>query len=168
MATRIDTLPGRPDKAVDYDLGDGKYARVVYNVISNNGQTMLFELQAFEVDAEGRLVSAPSGAASRTPSQTVEVHLSGCTGKLPTMTLKPGWVYVPDNPQSPGMQMIDCNLDGAGAPTAEGKEGDAYWDTVGRVMWQWHPGAVAGPMRDKATELKTIIDNSQALTGFSL
>ena len=166
---RTDIIPGKPEKAIDYELGDGKYGRVIWTIQSNDGQTMKVEVQAFEVDEMGFFMVAPSGAPSRTAGQVTEVHLSGCLGTLPTQTLKAGWVFQPMtiDPLNPPSH----DVAGEGTPTVEtvpGSDGKFYWDTLNHRLWKWHPGALESVVHDKAVELQSLIANSSLLTNFTL
>lgn len=171
-------LPNCPAKGCDFTLrtkdkdGKDRYARVIYTVKSNDGQTMMVEHQAFEVDAKGNFVAGPDGKPSRTPSHMTEVHLSGTLGDKPTVSLKAGWVFYPDPKPVPSQDALPPGYtQGSGNPVDPPADPDAtpyYFDIISLQAWRWHPGAIEGPIADRAVELDTIVASSDVLTDFTL
>lgn len=155
------TLPGLPDKrAADYDLGDGKFARVIYMPQESKPDRKMIEVQAFQIDAKGRFVSQPNGAPSRTPGT---VHVISTTGVGDTHTLLPGWTrVVGDYNESnlpPNAKVMDA------LPNTANVNDQVYVDPT---LYRWDEGMVESIMRGKAKELGDLLRNSMALADFEL
>lgn len=166
------TLPNAPAKrSADFQL-DGfdppRFARVVYQPQETKPDRVMVEAQAFEVDADGRLVAYSTGAPSRTSGT---LHMIGKSGVGDTHTLQPGWVRVvgdysptpdPDSKQTAlpeGCQIVS-------EKPATGNPGDLIY--VDPTMYRWDEGMLEGVMKAKAEELAGLIRNTAAIADIEL
>ena len=155
------TLPNQPALAGDYDLGDGRYARVLLKKLGSQAGHVQYESQAYQVNDQGQFVLDDAGWPVRTPSTPHSINLSGLAAR--TAARDPGWVkYVP----RPGLVLDPLDppagwLTGNGAPTAAAEEGQFYMDLVATgnasVGWVWSCGEFESFRRGKVAELQQIL-----------
>lgn len=146
-------------KAVQYRLGDGKFARVVLEVQQRKTDRVEVEAQAFEIDADGNLLSAPNGAASRTPGTSHVIATSGVAGG--THTMKPGWVRVVGDYDADTFAADAERV--TGKPTADAPVDTQVFDTVEGVGYRFDMGEIERIRQGKCDELRNIINQSAAL-----
>lgn len=160
------TLPGVPDKrAADYDLGDGKYARVIYTPQESSSDRKVIEVQAFEVDGFGLFVATPNGHPSRTPGTKHTIQTSGLGD---TSTLLEGWVRVvgdysatPEGNQKP----LPTDIVIADALPSVPETEFAY---ILGTLYRWDKGVLETIMQGKAEELQRLLRASNSLADFNL
>lgn len=158
MYEKMTEQPESP-KASQYRLGNGKYARVILEVQQRKNDRVEIEAQAFEIDADGTLLSAPSGAASRTSGTTHVIATSGIAGG--THTLKPGWVRI----------VGDYNEDTFNAdaprvtekPTEAGEFNAQAYDTTTGIGYRYDMGELERIRQGKCDEMLAIINQSSQL-----
>jgi hypothetical protein len=159
------SLPGLPAKrAADYQL-DGfddqpRYARVIYVPQETKPDRAMVEVQAFEIDADGRFMCAPNGAPSRTNGS---IHVISMTGMGDTHTLVPGFVRVV------GDYNADNLPEGAALATElpeSGEPGDMVY--IDPTLYRWDIGALETIMQGKANDLAGLLRNSEATVAFTL
>jgi hypothetical protein len=154
-------FPDQPNnqKAVQYLLGDGHYARVILEVQQRKSDRVEVEAQAFQIDADGAFIAAPSGAASRTSGTTHVISTSGvATG---THVLKPGWVRVVGDYN---FETVPEDVPRVSAKPSEPGEIDARaFDEVAGILYRFDMGELERIRQGKCEELKAIINQSSAL-----
>lgn len=160
------TLPNAPvslspmDAAVDFAFGEGKYARVILEMMEAQDDNFLIKAQAYEMNADGYNVTAPKGYPSRT-RQTAHTFPRSALGD--TATLVPGWVRLPpasgavhqEGTLPAGTVTVD-NLPQTGTP------GDMAF--VNGTLYRWDKGIVQTLLETKVAELATVLKNSAPLS----
>lgn len=149
------------NKSVQYDLGNGKFARVVMEVQNRKTDRIEIEAQAFEIDANGNFVNAPNGAASRTPGTTHVIATSGIAAG--THALKPAWVKVIGNydENSLGDNVAKVH----GKPEKDGEIGDSVYDLDTGIQYNFTRGLLEDLRQGKCEELLNIINQSGEIAG---
>lgn len=154
-------------KAVDYQLGDingPRFCRVVLEVQRRQSDRVEVEAQAFEIDADKRLVVAPSGASSRTPGTTHVIEISGIAGG--THVLKPGWVRVVGDYTE---DTIDPSIPHVTAkPTEPANIGAQFYDTTTGIQYRYDQGMLETIRQGKCEEMAAILAQSDALAALDL
>lgn len=151
-------------KAKHYDIGNGKFARVVVEVQNRRPDRVELEVQAFEVNSNGKLVDGPQGIASRTSGTPHTIELSGvATG---THTLLPGWVRVVGTYDDASLPPEVARV--SGKPTEPAEPGAKAYDTVAGIQYSYSLGEVEALRQAKCEELLAIITQSSAIAELDL
>lgn len=145
-------------KAVQYELGNGLYGRVILEIQIRRNDRVEVEAQAFQIDSAGNFMMAPSGAASRTPGTTHVIHTSGVAGG--THTLKPGWVRVVGDYTNETVPEEVPRVQSK--PTTAGDIDDRAYDEVTGILYRFDMGEIERVRQAKCDELLAIINQSQA------
>lgn len=146
-------------KATHYDLGNGKFARVVVQVQNRRPDRVELEVQAFEVNSNGKLLEGPQGIASRTSGTVHTVELSGVA--VGTHTLKPGWVRVVGTYDDASLPPEVARV--TGKPTEPAAPGAKAYDPASGIQYSYSVGEVEGLRQAKCEELLAIVAQSSAI-----
>lgn len=163
------TLPNAPTQLAanvdvqDFDLGDGRFARVILEVnpeVVNDHLVM--RVQAYEMTADGQFKMAPNGYPSRSRSTT---HTRNATELHDTLEMGDAWVrhtanFDPTNPSD--------------VETVQGKPTDpaaAYgvvvWDAEAQKLWRWSEGWANAIAKTAVTELLQVLATSAVRSGIA-
>ena len=148
----------------DFDLGGGKYARVIMEArreVHNGAEHFVLAAQAYEMTKSGEFKAAPLGYPSRTQSTE---HTAIASDMGVTIDLDDAWVFVASDfdPKEPGETPVVKLI-----PT---EPADKYGDQVyvtGKGMYQWAEGFADIVARTKAEELQTVLKTSDLRSGFA-
>lgn len=146
-------------KAAHYDLGGGLYARVVIEVQNRRNDRVEIEAQAFEVNANGKLMEGPQGIASRTSGTPHTIELSGVAAG--THSLKPGWVRVIGTYDEATLPPEVTRV--TGKPTVDGTIGELVYDTTKGVQYRYVAGELEDLRQLKCAELLAVITQSNSI-----
>lgn len=160
-----------PDDAEvrDFDLGGGKYARVIMEVKRENHNGVdhfVLYGQAYEMDKSGNFKQAALGYPSRS-AQTSSSVIASALGR--TIEMDDAWVELPMN-FVPGSEYADPNVEivNTGRPTAPGANyGDKVYSTKDLKVYQWTEGFADVFARTKVEDLKIVLKNSEVHSGFA-
>lgn len=148
----------------DFDLGGGKYARVIMEArreVHHGAEHFVLAAQAYEMSKSGDFKAAPLGYPSRT--QTTE-HSAIASAMGVTIDLDDAWVLVSVDfdPVEPGDTPVLKAI-----PTAPAdKYGDQVYVT-GKGLYKWTEGFADIVARTKAEELQTVLKTSDLRSGFA-
>lgn len=150
--------------STDYALGGNKYCRVVLSVVAKRSDEIEIEAQGFQVDGNGALLTAPSGAASRTPGTRHTIAVSGVAAG--THTIKPGWVRIVGDYNAetfnPDAERVTAK------PTGEAVIDTMVYDTVAGVGYRYDMGELERMRQGKCDEMLAILNQSDALAGIEI
>ena len=159
-------LKGLPEKrAADYDIGDGKFARVLYIPQETGSDRNVIEAQAFQVDADGKFVATATGYPSRTSGSKHTIQISALGD---TSTLVAGWVrVVGDYSTTPegAQRALPENAWLEERPKKPAIGDHAYVDNT---LYRYDGGMLESIMQGKAEELQRLLRSSEALAIFTL
>lgn len=156
-----------PDDAEvrDFDLGGGKYARVIMEVqkSSDPGGVMFLVLvaQAYQMTSKGQFVTAPLGYPSRSGSTSHSVMLSS-VGK--TIELDDAWVESPEtyDPTTGDLPVHQTR------PTESGTAyGEKVWVESEQKVLRWAEGYADIVARTKVEDLLNVLKTSDVRSGFA-
>lgn len=143
---------------------DGRNVRVSMKLLQSDGEKLIIDAQAFEIDADGAYIAGPDGRPSRTRGLQSVVQASSLGD---THTLNPGWVRIVGD--------YDGNTFEPSAPRGEGKPtGEPDWqanptgqfyDTASGIGYRWDEGETLRIAKARAEELCNIARNSSPLAG---
>lgn len=146
-------------KSVQYILDDGLYGRVILEIQNRKSDRVEVHAQAFQIDADGVLMSAPNGAASRTPGTDHVIATSGVAGG--THVIRSGWVRVVGDYNN---ETVDESIPRVQAkPSAAGEIGDQAYDTETGTLYRFDMGELERIRQGKCEELLAIIRQSEAM-----
>lgn len=157
------TMPTEYDKATHYDLGGGRFARVILTVTLAKPDRAEIEAQAFQVDQQGNLVPGPNGIASRTAGTNHVLALSGVAAQ--THTLKPGWIRAHGefSEETVGEEVTRVTE----KPTEPGQLDEERFQANPGWMWRYDMGDLERIRQDKCEALLTTIEQSDVLAGLA-
>lgn len=161
------TLPNAPiglspmDACLDYSFGDGKFARVILEMVEDINDHFRIKAQAYEMTADGNYAPALKGYPSRTKQTNHTVARSSFTAR--TATLAPGWIILSPtsqtvwNPESlpEGCTVVE-SLPATGTPGQQ-----VYLDPN---VWGWSIGVARQIAESKVEELEGVLINAIPLS----
>lgn len=152
----------------DFDLGGGKYARVLMEItreVQNNADFFVLSGQAYEMDKSGNFKAAPLGYPSRSSRSSSSV-IASALGK--TIAMDDDWVEVAINHQ-PGGEYADPSVATVKTkPTEPGaKYGETVWSEKEQKAYRWTEGFADIFARTKAEDLLIVLNNSDVHSGFA-
>lgn len=146
-------------KATQYILDDGIYGRVILEIQIRRSDRVEVHAQAFQIDDQGVILSAPNGAASRTPGTDHTIATSGVSGG--THVIRSGWVRVVGDYNN---DTVDGSVRRVqGKPTQPGEIGDQVYDTESGSLYRFDMGEIERIRQGKCEELLAIIRQSEAM-----
>ena len=164
---KLISLPNQPtDLALttevrDYDLGDGKFCRVIME-LSGSASPDHYELKAqcFEMNKDGGFVAAPNGYPSRSHTSTHTILKSELNKSL---FMDDAWCVaaVQFDPINPGDTVI-----GVGLPLEPGtRYGQLAYDESIQRVYMWKEGYADSTARAKVEDLRQVLASSAQLSG---
>lgn len=167
LKTYPKTLPDDAEVR-DFDLGGGKYARVIMQVkreVHNGVDHFVLYGQAYEMDKNGNFKAAPLGYPSRSASTSSSV-IASAIGR--TIEMDDAWVEVAINHQ-PGGDLADGVKDiNTGKPTKPGSEyGETVYSKKDQKAYRWTEGFADIFARTKVEDLLVVLKTSDVHSGFA-
>lgn len=126
-----------PPRGGDYELGDGRFARVTLRQPQFTADHTTYLATAYLVDSNGNWVLSASGAPMSTPETPHSVFRSAISAG--TASMYPCWVKY-SGPHNTVPAPADW-AHGSGSPTGVGAaDGDHYVDDLTGAGWTWTMG----------------------------
>jgi hypothetical protein len=169
----ITTLGNRPEtlaqrtRILDFDLGDGNFARVSLKQTDVQPDRLTLSAQAYQVDAQGNILFGPDGRPSRTQDTSHVINITSFIGQDRTHTLDPGWVRVVGDydgdtfePTAPrGEENPTDEPDWEENPTGQ------FYNTDTGIGYRWDDGEALRIARGKAADMQSIVAGSALIAG---
>lgn len=170
MSTPITTISNRPagKPVFDFQITPG-YCRVPLATVSNDGQNLVLNGWAYQIDANGVPVLDPAtGAPIATTDSTRTVLLSGILAG--THSLYDGWCkYVPAASTTLDATNLPAGwTSGSGAPTGTPAYGTGYYDMDAGQGYTYQQGCLDCAAQSFADALEAQIDNAGKLAALGL